>query len=93
MYQVEIIITGIVQGVNYRYNTREVARKLGLTGWVKNMPDGSVKIIIQGKKKEIDKFIKWCQRGSELSKVENVDVSWIELEKEADLYKSFEIEY
>ena len=82
-------ITGKVQGVFYRDNAQEKANALGLCGWVKNMPDGSVSIVVQGKKDSVEDFIAWCHDGSPSAEVEKVQVSWQEPE---DLKKSFEIE-
>ncbi len=93
MYQAEIIVSGLVQGVNYRYNTRETAQKIGLVGWVKNMPDETVKIIAQGEKEKIDKLLVWCREGSEIAKVEDVKVNWSELGEDTEIYQEFEIEY
>jgi len=91
--QAEIMVRGIVQGVNYRYNTKEIADKLGVVGWVKNMSDGSVKIIAQGEKEKIDEFLAWCKKGSDISKVEDVKIDWKELDEGAETYDGFKIEY
>lgn len=82
-------ITGQVQGVFYRDNAQKKAQELGLCGWIKNMPDGSVSIVVQGKKDPVDDFIVWCHEGPSSAKVDKVQVSWQEPE---DLKKSFEIE-
>ncbi len=71
-----IIVTGIVQGVFYRYSTKRKADELGLAGTVRNLPDGSVEIVCEGDEKEIDSLIAWCRQGPEGAFVEKVDVEW-----------------
>ncbi|MGF7436402.1 acylphosphatase [Lentilactobacillus senioris] len=53
---ISINVTGIVQGVGFRYYTIKAARKLDLTGWVKNLPDGSVQIMATGPAEQLDQF-------------------------------------
>jgi len=74
MKRAKVIITGDVQGVFFRHHAEKEANKLGLSGWCRNEPDGSVFIIIEGDKKSVDKYIKWCMQGSPVSTVENVEV-------------------
>lgn len=69
---VELKVIGIVQGVYYRKSTQEKARELGLRGWVKNNPDGSVSIKTVGKTSDIQGFIQWCWQGPPRAKVENI---------------------
>ncbi len=76
--RVKIVVTGIVQGVGYRYSTRRKADELGLSGTVRNPPDGSVEIVCEGEEKEIERLIEWCRRGPKGAFVENVDVEWRE---------------
>lgn len=78
MLQALLKITGRVQGVFYRAGCEEQAIKLGLAGYAGNMPDGSVEVLIQGEKWQIEDFIKWAKKGSDSSKVENVEVKWEE---------------
>ncbi|MFO7755429.1 MAG: acylphosphatase [Bacteroidales bacterium] len=69
-----IKVTGRVQGVGFRYSTLSEARKLGLTGHVKNMPDGSVEIEAEGSKDLLDALVEWCRKGPGLSRVDSVIV-------------------
>jgi len=85
-----IKVTGRVQGVYFRSTAREVAMEMGITGWVRNVPDGSVEIVAEGEKEKIEKFIKWCWKGPPLAIVENVEVKWEEYKNE---FKSFEVRY
>lgn len=74
MRHLNIKIYGLVQGVFFRAEAKEEADKLGLTGFVKNMPDGSVYIEAEGEKNKLDKFIKWCNKGPMMARVEKVEV-------------------
>ena len=85
-----IFITGFVQGVGYRRFVRHHARKLGLTGWIKNIPDNRVEAIFQGPKNGTEKLISICERGPFLSEVKDVQVSF---EDGQEIYSSFDIIY
>ncbi|MDO8583325.1 MAG: acylphosphatase [bacterium] len=84
-----IFISGFVQGVGFRRFVKHHAVKLGLTGWVKNLPDNRVEAAFQGSKEQIEKIISICQKGAFLSEVKDVVVEWEESSKEA--FNSFEI--
>jgi acylphosphatase len=73
-----IIVEGDVQGVFFRANTRNTAQSLAITGWVRNRPDGSVEIVAEGRADKVADFLRWCHRGPELARVDNVEVSWEE---------------
>lgn len=76
MKQAHILVTGFVQGVGYRKFVRHEARKLGLTGWVRNLEDGSVEALVVGAEEEITKLIDACKKGPFLAQVDNVHVEW-----------------
>lgn len=80
-------IRGKVQGVWYRASTKRKADELGITGIVRNEPDGSVYAELEGDKEAIDKMLEWCYQGPELSKVDEVIVS----EGILEYYTTFEI--
>lgn len=86
--QAHITIFGFVQGVGFRHLIRSKAIELGLTGWVRNNPEGSVETLFQGSKEKIEQIIKLCKKGPFLSEVENVDVQW---ENEKEKFDSFEV--
>ena len=67
-----IVCKGKVQGVYYRASTKAKAISIGLTGYVKNKPNGDVVIHVQGNKATIDQLIEWCHVGSERAVVNNV---------------------
>ena len=71
-------VTGVVQGVNYRYNTKRKADELGLVGTVRNLPDGSVEVVCEGDEQAIRGLIEWCRQGPEGAFVKGVDVAWQE---------------
>ncbi|MFN2470772.1 MAG: acylphosphatase [Gaiellaceae bacterium] len=71
-------VTGRVQGVFFRAETRDRARSLGLAGWVRNAPDGSVEAELEGPHERVESMIRWCGRGSSLATVDDVEVEWTE---------------
>lgn len=73
-----IYISGFVQGVGFRQFIKKEAIKLGLTGYVKNLPDGRVEVLAQGSKENIENLIKHSEKGPFLSEVKNLDVVWEE---------------
>jgi acylphosphatase len=72
--RLSLVVSGRVQGVWFRAHTVQEAKRLGLTGRVWNAPDGSVRIVVEGKAAALDEFIAWCHRGSPQSRVDKVDV-------------------
>lgn len=90
MKRVNLKIYGRVQGVFFRDSVKRKAKGLGLTGWVKNEADRTVKIIAEGEEKNLKEFIDWCYNGPILARVDQVEVEWQEGEGEFD---GFEIIY
>lgn len=80
--RVRIRITGLVQGVGYRYYTYDAANRLGLTGWVRNRADGSVEAEAQGGRDAVTRFLSQLRRGPRWARVRNVDVTPIKLQYE-----------
>ncbi len=74
MNKVQLRISGRVQGVAFRHYTREKALELGLTGYVMNLPDGSVKVYVAGESEAVRKMVKWCHSGSPASLVAEVQI-------------------
>lgn len=77
-------IQGIVQGVYYRANTQKKANELGLTGWVRNEPDGSVSAVACGEEEHLAEFEAWLWQGPEAAEVSLVMAEPTELEKPED---------
>lgn len=75
MKHYDIRITGLVQGVSFRQNCRRQADTLGITGWVRNDPDGSVSLAAEGQKKNLDLFMDWCHVGSPYARINQIIVS------------------
>lgn len=67
-----LVIRGLVQGVSYRAAARAEALRLGLTGWVKNLPNGDVEAVAEGDPTRLEQFVAWCHRGPEEARVESV---------------------
>jgi acylphosphatase len=76
--QVQLIIAGRVQGVYFRASAVSEAQKLGLTGWVKNRPDGSVQAVAEGPREKLDQLIAWCHQGPGGAKATSANVQWAE---------------
>ena len=88
--RVHIFVSGLVQRVFFRANTVETARKLGITGWVKNSPNGQVEAIFEGDKENIQKMIEWAKKGPPNAQVDNIKVDWQEYKGE---FNNFETRY
>ena len=73
MKRIKIKVFGLVQGVFFRYNTRKVAQKLGLTGYVKNMPDGGVLIEAEGPENKLYELLEFSKKGPKYAQVEKVE--------------------
>lgn len=85
-----IKVEGIVQGVGYRFFTQDKAQEYSLTGYVKNVFDGSVEVYAEGETDSLKKFIEDLKKGPRMSRVERIDVRWLEAEKQ---YESFTISF
>ncbi len=68
-------VTGRVQGVSFRFHTDLQARRLGLTGWVRNEPDGSVRLEAQGPAEQVDELVRWLRFGPASAVVDHVEVA------------------
>ncbi|MBI2346084.1 MAG: acylphosphatase [Deltaproteobacteria bacterium] len=76
LQRAHIIVRGRVQGVFFRAHTAEMARAVGLTGSVRNCPDGSVEIVAEGPKETLEPFLEWCRHGPPLAHVVTAEVRW-----------------
>ena len=85
-----IIVCGIVQGVGYRYFVMRQARRMELTGWVKNLPSGDVEIDVEGPRGLIESLIKELWTGNAWATVRNVDVRW---DRYAGQYTGFDVAF
>jgi len=78
--RVHVFVSGRVQGVGYRYSTMDEAQRLGVNGWVRNLPDGRVEAVFEGSRKLVEEIIRWCQKGPTAAVVKDVAVEYEELE-------------
>ncbi|MCS7136073.1 MAG: acylphosphatase [Nitrososphaerota archaeon] len=85
-----VYVSGVVQGVFFRSNTKRMADRLGVKGWVRNLPDGRVEAVFEGEREAVVSMIEWCHRGPPDAIVENVEVKWEEYKGE---FKDFRIIY
>lgn len=74
--QLQLVVRGRVQGVYFRASAQREARRLGLSGWVKNRPDGSVEILAEGEEVAIRELYGWAQKGPSAARVDRVDTRW-----------------
>ena len=74
----DVRVTGRVQGVSFRMYAEQEARRLGVTGWVRNEPDGSVALHVEGDEQAVDAMVDWCRRGPDHARVEAVDATPVE---------------
>ena len=75
MKHLDIRVRGRVQGVYFRETTRREADRLGVTGTVRNEPDGSVAIEAEGSEERLDRFVEWCREGPPRAKVDSLDAT------------------
>jgi acylphosphatase len=87
MKRIIIHVYGLVQGVFFRYSSRKVARNLGLTGIVKNLPDGSVYIEAEGPEDKLIELLKFAKKGPKSAKVESIEYEYKEVQHR---FKGFE---
>jgi acylphosphatase len=71
---VDVVVTGRVQGVSFRAYAEQQAHRLGVRGWVRNEPDGSVGGHFEGDPAAVDAMVAWCREGPRLARVERVEV-------------------
>jgi acylphosphatase len=70
----KLLVKGVVQGVNFRYYTRREALRLNVTGWVRNLPDGSVAAVLEGEEEDTQALIRWCRQGPPSAEVQSLIV-------------------
>lgn len=86
--RVHVWVSGRVQGVFFRAATRDQARALGISGWVRNLPDGGVEIVAEGDGRNVEAFLDWCRQGPPRARVDSVAVRE---ESPAGEFESFEV--
>jgi acylphosphatase len=78
MTRARVRIFGKVQGVFYRQSTVEMAGQLGLSGWVRNLPEGSVEALFEGERSRVEQAVAWCRQGPPRASVATVTVEWLD---------------
>jgi acylphosphatase len=71
-----VYVSGRVQGVFFRSETQDEARRQDVTGWVRNLPDGRVEAVFEGEKENVEKLSDFCRRGPPGASVTKVDITW-----------------
>ncbi len=74
MTRMHVFVRGRVQGVFFRASARDMARGIGVKGWVKNCLDGSVEAVFEGKKDAVDEMVNWCRKGPSGAFVDHIDI-------------------
>ncbi len=89
MKHLNIIVFGRVQGVGFRNHSRHMARYLGIKGYVKNLPDGSVFIEAEGDEIALAQLVQWCRKGTSYAQIDEIKTS----ESALQFYVGFEVRY
>lgn len=90
MKRYHLYVNGIVQGVGFRWYAQKIGKRVGVSGWVKNLPDGRVEIVIEGEEDKINRFVEELKEGylgDNIRKIENFE------EEYKGEFKSFEIRF
>jgi acylphosphatase len=85
--RVHLVIEGLVQGVFYRVSTRDQAVRRGLTGWVRNLADGSVECVAEGEEGALQALVAWCREGPSGARVTRVAEAWSDAAGEFDRFR------
>jgi acylphosphatase len=88
--RVHVIISGYVHGVFYRASTQEMAVRLGLKGWVRNLPNGDVEAVFEGSLDKLRNAVQWCCEGPPGARVDKVDEKWLDYSGE---FSGFNVRY
>lgn len=87
MARLRLVIEGRVQGVFFRASTEKQASLLGLKGWVRNCPDGSVEVVAEGPKEKAEALLTWCRQGPPHAEVSRVRLKWEEFTGEFEEFR------
>ena len=74
--RIHVMVKGRVQGVGYRASTQSEAQKLALHGWVRNLPDGKVEFVAEGRRENLEKLLAWAKKGPTTASVADLQVRW-----------------
>ena len=85
-----VLVSGRVQGVFFRYETRGLAQRVGVAGWVKNRRDGRVEAVFEGEREDVERMVEFCRRGPSGARVTDVEVRW---EPPTGEFEGFNVRY
>ena len=85
-----VLVSGRVQGVFFRYETRSLAQRLRVAGWVKNRRDGRVEAVFEGEREDVENMVEFCRRGPSGARVADVEVRW---EAPTGEFEGFNVRY
>ncbi len=88
--RLHVVVSGIVQGVNFRHYTMRQAQSLGVTGWVANRWDGAVEVVAEGNRRSLQALLDWLGHGPPSAHVDGMQTSW---EESTGEYDSFRVRY
>ncbi len=80
--RMQVIVSGRVQGVFFRQSTVDQARRLGITGWVRNLPSGEVEIMAEGRRRDLEALRSWAEQGPRHARVTGVREEWSQFANE-----------
>jgi acylphosphatase len=90
LQRLEATVHGHVQGVSFRYYTQKTARRLGVSGWVANLSDGTVRVVAEGNEKQLQEMVDFLHHGSPAARVRSVDVEYADATGE---FHGFNVRY
>lgn len=90
MVRAHILVSGLVQGVFFRFHTTKKANEFNVYGWVRNLRDGKVEIVCEGTEESVKKLVAWCKKGPEGAHVKTAHVTWEEYTGD---FETFQISY
>jgi acylphosphatase len=76
MVRAHVFVSGLVQGVSFRWYAIQHARRAGVGGWVRNLHDGRVEAVFEGRRADVEAMVAWCHDGPPAARVRAVDVAW-----------------
>lgn len=85
--RVRVLISGGVQGVGFRFSARQMANQRGLSGWVRNHPEGTVETLVEGEEAAVQEFLTWCRRGPIGAVVTDVQITWERFQGESQEFR------
>ena len=90
MVRAHVYVSGRVQGVFFRTETKDEAIRRGVTGWVRNLPDGRVEVVFEGEKDAVDRLVEFCKRGPPGARITDIEVA---MENYTGEFRGFRIRY